>query len=228
VVGESGTSLYLAFDGVCTQGSPYTLQCRVRAMGESDFGDWITLCQNEAFCDTVTGLSLSRASSYAVEIAVLDAFGERGTAHFTISCEDVCFHLKRGGNGAAFGKYAESANTLEIAPDWTLRVHGTLDATRTLYVGGGVSAYLEGAKRVRIRFSTSATFDGTRHVLASEFLETDYRPTQSVRALAVCQGGACGVEFTASGELALTHAIGVTLPATLGFIEGEIAYDLAL
>ncbi len=229
VVGENGTSLYLSFDGACTQGLGYVLQCRVRTMAQKEFGDWITLAENKAFSGTVTGLSLSRAASYAVEVSVLDALGERGTLRFVLSCEDVCFHLKRGGDGAAFGKYAEQANTLEIAPDWTLHVQGTLDARRTLYEreDGTLSAYCYGGTHVRVIFSLPVTFDGTRTLLAKAFLQEEVLPSRTLRALGVCEGGACGVELTATGELALTHLVGVTHPVTLSFVEGEIGYDLA-
>ena len=228
VVGEQGTSLYLSFDGACTDLCDYTLQCRVRAASESDFGDWITLATNTAFSDTVTGLSLASSKSFVVELSVLDSLSQRGSVAFTIPCEDVCFHLRRGGEGAAFGKYAERQKTLEIAPDWTLRVGGTLDARATLYAreGGGLVAYREGGTRVRVAFSLPATFDGSRTSLAKDFLPSSALPSTLQRALAVCEGGACGVELTSTGELALTHLVGVSAPATLGFVEGEITYDL--
>ena len=228
VVGEEGTSLYLSFDGACTERCDYTLQCRVRSARDSAFGEWITLATNQAFSDTVKGLTLSRTESFVVELSVLDSLAQRGSVQLLIPCESVCFHLRRGGDGAAFGKYAEQSKTLELAPDWTLLVGGRLVARSTLYEReeGGLLAVLEGGTRVRVAFSLPATFTGERTLLAKDFLQESVRPSRTARALAVCEGGACGVELTPTGELALVHLVGINAPATLAFVEGEIVYDL--
>lgn len=228
VADENGTSLYLAFDGACTQGSSYTLQYRMKSATDSAFGDWITLAENAAFCATVTGVVLSLTQNYALELCVLDVFGERGVLSFTLPGATVCFHLKRGGDGAAFGKYAEETKTLEIAPDWTLRVHGTLDACSTLHTSTGLVAERLGGTRVRVRFSRAASFDGTRTLLAKDFLPTDACPSQTVYALGVCEGGGIAVlELTPTGALSLTHVLGASIPATFGFVSAEIGYDVA-
>ena len=53
----------------------------------------------------------------------------------TIPTAAVAFHLKSGGRAAAFGKYAEHENTLELAADWDLRYKGKVLADYLYPVG---------------------------------------------------------------------------------------------
>lgn len=72
----------------------------------------------------VDGITLELDSSYTVEIRCLDKFGADDTIPFPIPTSKVCFHLGKYGNKAAFGKYAETDNALEIADDWKLILNG--------------------------------------------------------------------------------------------------------
>ena len=65
----------------------------------------------------------SAAKSYEVEISVVDEVSEPKTVTYIIPTESVSFHLKRGGNGAAFGKYATADNTIETEWDIDMRGH---------------------------------------------------------------------------------------------------------
>lgn len=73
---------------------------------------------------TVTNFTLDVKQTYKVNIRITDKFGETETRQFNIPTEDVAFNLKEGGNGAAFGKYAEKENTLDV--NWNLNVAGDI------------------------------------------------------------------------------------------------------
>lgn len=72
--------------------------------------------------DVTLNLSLDGEKSYIVELYVEDDLGQNSMLSFTILTEQVAFHLKE--KGAAFGKYSEEEDTLDVA--WDLRVRGRL------------------------------------------------------------------------------------------------------
>jgi hypothetical protein len=72
--------------------------------------------------DTVLSAALSVTASYEVELSVRDALGSEKTVVWPIPTAEVALHLRRGGHGAAFGKYSEKENTLEV--DWDVEIHG--------------------------------------------------------------------------------------------------------
>ena len=71
--------------------------------------------------DTILNLGLAVTSSYSVQLCVTDDVGESSTITFAIPSEQVTFMLKQGGKGAAFGKYAEEDDLLDVA--WNLKAH---------------------------------------------------------------------------------------------------------
>lgn len=74
--------------------------------------------------DIVTSIK----DSYNIEIIAEDTIGgtkDSYTFTTTIPTDEVTFHLDEdGGKGAAFGKYSEIPNAVEIAKDWDLYVKG--------------------------------------------------------------------------------------------------------
>lgn len=102
-------------------GGKNSLTLRVRSK-ESDAG----------WGDTYTTLTADRVNvlpgfaeskSYEVEVSAKDAVGGEKTVVFTIPTAAAAFHIKEGGTGAAFGKYATEDDVLDIA--WgTLKVGG--------------------------------------------------------------------------------------------------------
>lgn len=228
-----GTELMLALGAAISpvkvageEKNGYTLQYRLRAMSETAFGEWITLAVGAPFVGVAVGVSLSRAQSYAVELSCIDLVGERSTLTQYVSTEEVSFHLRAGGMGAAFGKYAEEERVLEIAPDWTLRLHGNLDDSVTLtdtaaYASGEDSPYcrvrLVGGKRVRAELALP--FEGNApQTLAADFLDARALPQRKVLALCPCTDGAVAcVSLDTSGTLSLlsVHGEGDTSVHTL-------------
>lgn len=73
----------------------------------------------------VTGnVEISADRSYVALLVLTDSLGNSARYEENIPTERVAFHLKEGGNGAAFGKVAETEYVLELAEDWELKVKG--------------------------------------------------------------------------------------------------------
>lgn len=91
---------------------------------ENDYKSWYEINT------VVEGVTVDLKKTYVVTIRCIDEFGvETDTTTYTdlsykIPTEDVCLHLGKGGNKAAFGKRAEEDKVLEIAEDWTLKYKG--------------------------------------------------------------------------------------------------------
>ena len=83
----------------------------------------------EALSSGVTGIIsgsavISTDRSYVAKLVITDSLGNTAEFEDSIPTERVAFHLKEGGNGAAFGKVAETEYALELAEDWELKVKG--------------------------------------------------------------------------------------------------------
>ena len=80
----------------------------------------------EALSSGVTGIISGSAviyteRSYVAKLVITDSLGNTAEFEDSIPTERVAFHLKEGGNGAAFGKVAETEYVLELAEDWELK-----------------------------------------------------------------------------------------------------------
>ena len=80
----------------------------------------------EALSSGVTGIIsgsavISTERSYVAKLVITDSLGNTAEFEDSIPTERVAFHLKEGGNGAAFGKVAETEYALELAEDWELK-----------------------------------------------------------------------------------------------------------
>lgn len=93
-----------------------TTVCRYRQIG----GSWSS---NTTVVDagTVIGGGIPATKTYEAEITVTDAVGGSKTVSVIIPTAEVAFHLREGGKGAAFGKYAEK-DALECA--WDVEIKG--------------------------------------------------------------------------------------------------------
>ena len=88
-----------------------TAKCRYREIG----GSWSSYTTIEG-ASAVVGGSMSATKTYEMEIAATDSIGETKTVSVIIPTAEVTLHLRDGGKGAAFGKYAEQ-EALECAWD---------------------------------------------------------------------------------------------------------------
>lgn len=94
-----------------------TLRCRYRAVGGAWSG-YTPLTSGEV--TVLPGFDIS--TSYEVEVEAGDTVGEKRTVVYTLPTADVAFHLRQGGSGAAFGKYAERDGWLES--QWNVDLRG--------------------------------------------------------------------------------------------------------
>ena len=83
----------------------------------------------------VTGdVEIAADRSYTAKIVVTDSLGNSTEFEENIPTEQVAFHLKEGGNGAAFGKAAEHDELLDVA--WDARFRENVQVDGALQVGG--------------------------------------------------------------------------------------------
>ena len=83
----------------------------------------------------VTGdVEIAADRSYTAKIVVTDSLGNSTEFEENIPTEQVAFHLKEGGQGAAFGKAAEQDELLDVA--WDARFQGDVQVDGALQVGG--------------------------------------------------------------------------------------------
>lgn len=92
-------------------------------------GSWTTILSGSASSDEVdtgaiSGKVSSVSSSYTIDIGVADDIGESSYTTVIVPTDEVTFHLRHGGNGAAFGEYATEENALVIAEAWELKAKG--------------------------------------------------------------------------------------------------------
>jgi hypothetical protein len=125
---DSGTYLRVrakrSYSKVESNGTQYNyclMRYRYKAEGETEFHPWNQLLAKDATTDEADAIIpntvTSNMSTYVVELGVIDDIGESTTLSFDIPTAQVAFHLKEGGNGAAFGKYATKENVLECEFD---------------------------------------------------------------------------------------------------------------
>lgn len=83
----------------------------------------------------VTGdVEIAADRSYTAKIVVTDSLGNSAEFEENIPTEQVAFHLKEGGRGAAFGKAAEQDELLDVA--WDARFREDVQVDGALQVGG--------------------------------------------------------------------------------------------
>ena len=106
-------------EGAAPEGHNHiTLRCRYRAVGGTWSG-YTPLVPGEV--TVLPGFDLS--ASYEVEVEAVDELGGCRAVSCTVPTASVAFHLREGGRGAAFGKYAERDGWLESEWDADLRGH---------------------------------------------------------------------------------------------------------
>ena len=128
---DSGTVLKIkakrSYSPVVSNGTQYNFcEIRYRCNG----GAWQTILHSDATEDEVEAnipnVVSSTTTAYTIEVGVIDDIGNEASAIIIVPSDKVEFHLREGGNGAAFGEYAEDANVLAVAESWELRVKGTM------------------------------------------------------------------------------------------------------
>lgn len=173
---DSGTYLKIkakrSYSPVVSNGKQYNF-CTIRY--RCDGGSWHTILAGNASGDEVDvvipNVVTSTTSAYTIEVGVIDDIGKEASAIIIVPSDSVEFHLREGGNGAAFGEYAEDANVLAVAESWELRVKGDLTV-------GGKSLldifYPVGSIYLSVNSTNPATFLGGNWERISSTAFADY------------------------------------------------------
>ena len=132
----------------------------------------------EALSSGVTGIIsgsavISTDRSYVAKLVITDSLGNTAEFEDSIPTERVAFHLKEGGNCAAFGKVAETEHVLELAEDWELKggkkaSAGILQTTAATDLNAAAEkiAVLDGDGTVRYRTPAELLADlGTDYIV---------------------------------------------------------------
>lgn len=72
-------------------------------------------------------------STYVAKIEARDSLGNAASYEATIPTDNVAFHIRDGGQGAGFGKYAEEDDLLDVA--WNSRVRKNLTVDGAVSIG---------------------------------------------------------------------------------------------
>lgn len=176
-----------------------TTVCRYRQIG----GSWSS---NTTVVDagTVIGGGIPATKTYEAEITVTDAVGGSKTVSVIIPTAEVTFHLREGGKGAAFGKYAEK-DALECA--WDADFQGDVQIDGELTVSGETV----GEIAARTLPNAIADYIVDSHT-AGQTGEWSYKKFASGDAALYGVFSITPTSSTASGSLYYSNIITLTLP----------------
>lgn len=140
-----------------------SMRYRIKASTSDTFGSWVTILTETATSDLVSylGSNIQTTASYDVELSCVDKLGET-VLRFTVPTSGATLHLKEGGKGAAFGKYAEEDNLLDVA--WDLRVLGSVLPTDSFT--GDLNTLIDKTGYYVVTGCTNAPADGFLVVLS--------------------------------------------------------------
>lgn len=110
---------YVESDGVQHNFCQFRYRC--------DGGGWVLIPSDSDELEIeLAGVVSSTTKAYTIEVGVVDDIGYEASVLIIVPSDKVEFHLREGGDGAAFGEYAEDARVLAVAESWELRVKGTM------------------------------------------------------------------------------------------------------
>lgn len=131
---ESGAYIYFkataAYSGLSGKNA-LTMKTAYRT---ANANAWTESATTSGVQSILGGGSLSSTVSYQARITATDRLGNRAEFNALIPTADVSFNIKPGGKGAAFGKYAEKDETLDL-DNWNLETTGNLIAANFYPVG---------------------------------------------------------------------------------------------
>ena len=116
---DQGTCCCLRLTASCASvGGRNSLSLRYRyKTAAGSLSAWAALTSGTV----LSGFALDQ--SYTVELQAVDSLGSARTVSIAVPTASAALHIREGGKGAAFGRYAEQDNLLDVA--WDLRVAGS-------------------------------------------------------------------------------------------------------
>lgn len=109
---DTGTYIYFKATGIYSDlngRNSLTIKAAYRPVGTSGWTEYTIESGTGAAKGTV-----STTNSYDARITATDALGNTATFSAVVPTAEVAFNIKPGGKGAAFGKYAELENVLDV------------------------------------------------------------------------------------------------------------------
>ena len=131
-----------------TQKNFCSIRFRYKKAEDANYSSWTTLLAStnlgtdEINSSPLLNGALSTASSYVVQVDVVDSIPNNTSITFNIATDNVYMHKAGNINALAIGKYAELANTVDIADDIAVRVRSSINGVHmATKVVSGVSAF---------------------------------------------------------------------------------------
>ena len=144
---ETGTYLKIKAKRYCTKVNVSGVNknlCYIRYRYTKEGGSyssWTTILATTASSDEIiTGALLGNldvTSTYLVQVQVVDTLGEVGETIISLPTEQVYMHRAGSMNALGIGKYAEEANTVDIAEDITTKIRGAASFGGDVTIKGG-------------------------------------------------------------------------------------------
>ena len=110
----------------------YTLKASYKAQGGS-YGAETAMTSGVLL--VIGGGLIAANQSYTARIRLTDALGNTASFEQLIATAEVAFNIRAGGGGAAFGKYAEADNELQLPEGWRIKIGSE-------YLAGGTNPNL--------------------------------------------------------------------------------------
>lgn len=228
-----------------------TLRYCIKANGQKEYGAWETLLGDNSEENQISTLIENAVgelkSSYMVQIEAADTLGGSHVLTFQIMTEAVSFVLYDGPDGAAFGKFAEAPNVVDVADHMTLLVRGKLvvvssdwvdlDTAEMVYPNNigrngsmGCQYQVTNGNNVIVAFNCNFLYAGTAMVMNKIPIDEAHRPKFPIytlcpvsdRGIALVSVGTDGyirVEWVQSlAEMARTNTTAVA------WIDGYLDY----
>ena len=225
------------------------LRYRYKVSTAGSYSSWVTLiAKNSSESDVVDiivgNIATSITTSYDIQINVADDIGGSATLNFIIPTDEVNFHQREGGGGAAFGKYCEEENKVEIAEGWDLKYYGerwkdlglssSVSESASNFGRGpeGTGCYyrVEGENHVFVTFNCAVTFSGSPVTISESVIPVKYRPVRNVYAVVpATQRSIARIFINTSGAVMVDYIQDaatneITKSFTTGWIDGYIDY----
>lgn len=133
-----------------TQKNFCLLRYRYKTESAISYSDWMTLLSkgttsSDQVDKVLEGITLDTKTSYVVQISAVDDIESSSPLEFSVPTEEVVIHLRKGGKGAAFGKYAEQDNLLEC--EWNAKfnkkttLNGVEFEEKEIFISGDANTY---------------------------------------------------------------------------------------
>ncbi len=133
---DEGTHIAARATAGCTAlggANSVTLTAAYKAAGAASYSGEVTM--ESGAVGMVTGSAdVDTMQSYTVRLTATDRLGNSTVFEKTVPTKAVTFHLKNGGKGAAFGKYAEQDGYLDC--QWNAKFGQNVEIAEGLQIGG--------------------------------------------------------------------------------------------